>query len=187
MANGRAPRGDQGERMELIVRHGEREANVHVEEQAPGRYRVQIDDASYEIDATPADGSSVLSLLVDGHQWTASVRRREAGHYRVEHRDWVEDVSVMDPLAHLAEKSRGGASSGRQRITAYMPGVVKTILVAEGDTVSAGQPIAVLEAMKMENEIACDVDGTVTAVAVEAGQAVEGGDLLVEITPPEAD
>ena len=54
-----------------------------------------------------------------------------------------------------------------------------------GDTVEAGQVVCVLEAMKMENNVAADVAGTVAEVKVEAGQAVASGDLAIVITPAE--
>ncbi|MGB3055569.1 MAG: biotin/lipoyl-containing protein, partial [Acidimicrobiales bacterium] len=57
--------------------------------------------------------------------------------------------------------------------------------VAAGDTVEAGQVVAVLEAMKMENNVSTDVAGTVAEVKVEPGQAVGSGDVLVVITPTE--
>jgi biotin carboxyl carrier protein len=58
---------------------------------------------------------------------------------------------------------------------------VVTILVAAGDAVEAGQGVAVLEAMKMENEIKADRGGTVAAIHAEAGQSVEANDQLVTL------
>ena len=58
------------------------------------------------------------------------------------------------------------------------------ILVAEGATVAAGAPVIVVEAMKMENELAAPRDGVVKKVHVATGATVEGGALLVEVDPP---
>ena len=55
------------------------------------------------------------------------------------------------------------------------------VLVAVGDPVAPGSAVIVLEAMKMENELAAERGGTVSAIHRSAGQAVETGDLLVEI------
>jgi biotin carboxyl carrier protein len=63
-----------------------------------------------------------------------------------------------------------------------MPGRVVEVLVREGDEVTVGQGLVVLEAMKMENEIQAERAGKVTKVFVTAGQPVEGGDLLFELT-----
>ena len=62
-----------------------------------------------------------------------------------------------------------------------MPGVVVELLVAEGDPVTEGQPLLILEAMKMQNEIVAPGDGSVAAVHVEAGQAVASGDKLLTL------
>ncbi len=63
-----------------------------------------------------------------------------------------------------------------------MTGRVIEVLVAEGDAVSAGDIVVVVESMKMENEIICDHDGTVTTVHVEEDQSVSEGDRLIEVT-----
>jgi biotin carboxyl carrier protein len=65
-------------------------------------------------------------------------------------------------------------------IAAYMPGRVVQVAVAEGDRVEAA-PLVVLEAMKMQNEIQAERGGTVRKLHVVAGQAVEGGDPLLEL------
>ena len=62
-----------------------------------------------------------------------------------------------------------------------MPGKVVELLVQAGEAVEKDQGIIIIEAMKMENEIRAPVAGTVKAVHVEAGQAVESGELLVEL------
>jgi biotin carboxyl carrier protein len=62
-----------------------------------------------------------------------------------------------------------------------MTGIVREVLVAAGDTVTRGQTLLILEAMKMENEVKAGRDGRVTSVAVEAGRTVTIGDVLAEI------
>ncbi|HEY2825603.1 MAG TPA: biotin/lipoyl-containing protein [Gemmatimonadales bacterium] len=64
-----------------------------------------------------------------------------------------------------------------------MPGLVLRLEVAVGDTVTAGQGLVVLEAMKMENEIKAGVAGVVSAIRVAAGQAVDKGAVLIELDP----
>ncbi len=75
----------------------------------------------------------------------------------------------------------GGAASGT--VVAPMPGKVVAVLVTAGDAVEPGQPLVVLEAMKMESTLVAEVAGTVKTVAAVAGTTVDGGALLVEITP----
>jgi propionyl-CoA carboxylase alpha chain len=66
-------------------------------------------------------------------------------------------------------------------LTASMPGSVVRVLVSDGDVVAAGQPVVVLEAMKMEHTVTAPAAGTVTTVAVEVGAQVETGSLLVVV------
>lgn len=63
-----------------------------------------------------------------------------------------------------------------------MTGLVIEVLVSEGDTVSDGDVVVVVESMKMENEVVCDVDGAVTAVHVKEDESISEGDRLVEVS-----
>ena len=66
-----------------------------------------------------------------------------------------------------------------KHVAAAMPGRVLRVLVAAGDAVTAGQPLVVLEAMKMENEVKSPQDGVISGIAVAAGQPVNAGEVLV--------
>ena len=165
--------------MELIVRLGEREERVRIVAGRDG-YVVEVGGTRYQVDRRPI-GDVGQSLVVDGAQHEVTVLERGAGCYWVGSRRGGALVEVADPLTHLA---RQGAAGGRRRVeqvTAYMPGRVVAVLVAEGDEVRAGQGMVVLEAMKMENEIRTEHDGVVKRIFVESGQAVEGGDPLFEL------
>jgi acetyl-CoA/propionyl-CoA carboxylase biotin carboxyl carrier protein len=105
---------------------------------------------------------------------------------------WVPEsqLTVAAAGAGGAAKARprragGGAAAaaGTGAIAAPMQGTIVRVEVAVGDEVAAGQVVCVLEAMKMENNVASDVAGTVAEVKVEAGQAVASGDVVVVITP----
>jgi biotin carboxyl carrier protein len=65
-----------------------------------------------------------------------------------------------------------------------MPGLVVAIKVTPGDTVQAGQPLLVMEAMKMENAITASYNGTVTKIYVREGDSISEGDLLVDVARP---
>jgi acetyl-CoA/propionyl-CoA carboxylase biotin carboxyl carrier protein len=77
--------------------------------------------------------------------------------------------------------SASGAAAGSGEVTVPMQGTIVKVLVEEGQAVTAGQTVCVLEAMKMENNIAADRDGTVRDIKVEAGQSVGSGDVVVVI------
>lgn len=72
-------------------------------------------------------------------------------------------------------------AAGSTLLEAPMQGKIVSVRVSEGDTVDAGDVVAVLEAMKMENEIVAPKAGTVASVGVVAGQTVEAGDLIASL------
>ena len=86
----------------------------------------------------------------------------------------------------LGEAPRRGAAGGGLGLTvAPMPGKVLQVLVAVGDAVEPGQPLVVLEAMKMETTLRAEIAGTVArGGAPSPGDMVDAGAVLVEITPP---
>lgn len=82
------------------------------------------------------------------------------------------------PAAAPAPAASAPATGGK-KVTSPLPGVIISVDVKEGQTVKRGQKVAVIEAMKMENEILAAVDGTITAVHVNKGDSVlEGADIV---------
>jgi biotin carboxyl carrier protein len=166
--------------MQFVSRIAGKTAPISVERQH-GKYIVELGGVRHEVD-TRALGPWVLSLLVEGQSHEVAVVGLGDGNYAVDWRGRSFAVELVDPLTHLAESARGeGGKQGKKTIKAYMPGRVVEVRVQAGDRVEAGQPLVVLEAMKMQNEIQAERAGTVSRVFVGAGQAVEGGDPLVEV------
>lgn len=100
--------------------------------------------------------------------------------------DGVPEEVVFEALnEYVAEGSAGGRPRASEDgdITTTMPGNIVDVLVAEGDTVTAGQPVLVIEAMKMETELTASVGGHVTSVNVDKGDRVTPGEALVQIRP----
>ncbi len=87
---------------------------------------------------------------------------------------------MLTPVEAI-EASAAAATVGPSRLEAPIPGKVVKVHVSVGDEVEAGQPLVVLEAMKMENELTAEQAGKVIAVHVEPGQIIDTGGLLVEL------
>ena len=83
------------------------------------------------------------------------------------------------PAPKAAPKAAGAA--GATKVTAPMPGTILSVNVSVGQQVSEGQAVAVLEAMKMENEIPAPASGTVASINVEKGATVETGAVLITL------
>jgi acetyl-CoA/propionyl-CoA carboxylase biotin carboxyl carrier protein len=120
------------------------------------------------------------------------VRRRttvEVNGRRFDVTMWVPDTPMVAAATGAARppKRRGpggtstGGAVGSGSVTVPMQGTIVKVLVEVGQQVEIGQGIVVLEAMKMENQISADKAGTITAINVETGQAVGGGDVVATI------
>lgn len=81
------------------------------------------------------------------------------------------------------DRTRPAAGGFEPQVRSPMPGKILDVKVGEGETVADGQPLVLLEAMKMENALSADGPARVTAVHVAAGELVEVGQLLIELTP----
>jgi biotin carboxyl carrier protein len=142
---------------------------------ADGRWSCRLDGRAVEVEAVLAR-PDVLSLRIgnlayevkservanDLHLWVGSARFA---------------VEVRDPRS-LRGRSRAADDQGPKKITAPMPGKVVRLLLCEGDAVEAGAGVAVVEAMKMQNEIKSPKKGTVQKILVSEGTPVNAGDVL---------
>ena len=165
--------------MKFIAREGGRELEVEVQRHGAG-YRVRLGDRWIEADFIDV-GRYVRSLrLEDGTQYPL-VHHREGNTHQISLGGSTVHVDIIDPLA-AKRRRREDEIGGTGTIKALMPGRVVRVLVAKGDAVRKGTGLVILEAMKMENEIQAQADGTVDELFVEPGQTVEAGADLVHIT-----
>ena len=90
-------------------------------------------------------------------------------------------VAAPAPKAAPKKAAPAPAAAGSASINAPMPGTIVDVKVKVGDKVTNGTVVAVLEAMKMENDIVCDKDGVVASVNVNKGDSVDTGAVVVTI------
>lgn len=100
----------------------------------------------------------------------------------------VQTSAPVAPVSAPASAPKAAAAApkaapvaGAKQVTAPMPGTIVSVKVNVGDKVESGTLVAVLEAMKMENEIFAGVDGTVAGISVSAGDSVNSGDVIVSV------
>ncbi|HZZ30378.1 MAG TPA: acetyl/propionyl/methylcrotonyl-CoA carboxylase subunit alpha [Phenylobacterium sp.] len=126
-------------------------------------------------------GKPVFRGVLDGRAFSAQVEPQPEG-FRIRHRAAIAKVLVLTPrIAELHERlPPKKAADTSKMVLSPMPGLVVTLDVAVGQQVRAGEPVAVIEAMKMQNIIRAERDGTVKAVNAAAGDSVAADEVLVE-------
>jgi len=150
----------------------------------PGRFRVSVDGMPRLVDACRV-GEFGISLLFPGDSHAGITVDLAPGTARGEVLAHVAGrtipITVNGRRSGRSRAEAGGAAHGEQKVTAPMPGRVVRVLVAHGEDVVARQPVVVVEAMKMENELRSPKAGRVKDVAVQAGTSVEAGRVLIVI------
>ncbi len=164
---------------------------------------VEIDGVRHTVELP--EGKEVVRAVVDGGEVEFSHRKLDQARRMfviVDHRPHMVDVEPFDGGLRIFLEGRelnavaydertealrriigAGAAPGRRagEVRAPMPGLVVKLLAEEGQRVTRGQGVIVVEAMKMENEIPAPIEGTVREIKVQPGQAVDKNELLLTV------
>ncbi|KAA3608321.1 MAG: hypothetical protein DWQ01_14835 [Planctomycetota bacterium] len=160
-----------------------RSFELAIEEAGEGRYRVDMDGRSFEADFSDVDRLGQYALRLDGKAFAVSIGEMETKELQVNIAGESFSIVAEDERERKAGEFSGGGKARGETITAFMPGIVIGVRVEVGDKVDAGQAVAVLEAMKMQNEVASEQGGVVEEILVEAGQAVQANQPLLRLGP----
>lgn len=142
---------------------------------------VSINGKTINVDFGSINGQIVYSLLIDGKSHEAYVYNEEE-NWQVLLRGRQYDVSVEDERERRLRSSNGGGTGSEEYVLkSPMPGLIVAVPVQEGDTVTKGQVLLVLESMKMQNELKSPRDGIVTRVKVTAGEKVDQKQVMLVV------
>lgn len=142
-------------------------------------YRFKINGNEYNVAINSVDGTNA-SVTVNGTDYQVELGNAPAAPVQTAPAAAPAAAPVQTaPAASAAPKP--AASGAGKAVTSPLPGVIIAVKVNVGDSVKAGQEVAVLEAMKMENSIEATQDGTVTAIHVAKGDSVLEGAAIVTI------
>ncbi len=167
--------------MKLVAQVGKRSYKMKMEPAGDGTYRVELDGDTFLVDAKRVGTSAIISLLIEGRSYETHIAGKK-GDYHVALVGSAFDVDLQDELAARITSKRAEDASGLlQSISAPMPGLVVDLKVSVGDRVEAGEAVAVVEAMKMQNELSALAAGVVSEVHVKQGDAVASGQALVTL------
>ncbi|MFH1841684.1 MAG: biotin/lipoyl-containing protein [bacterium] len=162
----------EGQSFSATVAHDEAQVQVQIDDEDP-----------VVVDSTQVLDGRALSLRLGSRMFLVHLTGVDnKGNVAATVNGRPVSLSVMDELHALAKESLGTAE-GSGTVTTDIPGLVVEVKVREGQKVHQGEPVVVVEAMKMQNELAASVAGTVTEVPVAAGDTVNPGDPLVIIEP----
>jgi len=150
-------------------------------------YEVEIDGGAILLDGQPINvdlvrsgATELYSVLLDGHSYEMLVNA-DRFNYQISVRGVQLQVQVEDERMRRLNRARRLPTlpDGELAIPAPIPGLVVRVLVKQGDMIEEGQPVVLLEAMKMENELRAVRGGIVKSVLVTAGQRVEQNAPLI--------
>ena len=153
-----------------------------------GKYNFRINGHDYQVDVNSVEGG-IADVTVNGTDYKVELADAVPAPAQQAVRPAPQTVSTgapavtpQAPAPQAAQTATASAAQGKgEVVTAPLPGVILDIKVKVGDAVKAGQTVAVLEAMKMENEIESTASGTVTAVNAGKGDSVLEGAAIITI------
>jgi acetyl/propionyl-CoA carboxylase alpha subunit len=156
------------------------EFKVEILEDGPIK-KVSVNGNIYDVDYN-VGGDTIHSIILNNI--SHGVHITSLDHFDYEVRNNKGDyflVNVIDELQKMRLARSKSKVIGRQVITAQMPGVILKVYVKQGDTVKAGDPLCVLVAMKMENEIRSPIDGTVGKIYIKDNDKMTVGDKMLVV------
>jgi len=156
------------------------------------KYKIKIDDQEYSISQEDLSGLDIIETSM--HQYHI-LEQNTAYRVVLESADFINkkmvlvingnryQVAIEDRYDQLIESMGLSAGSAQkiQNVKAPMPGLVLDILVEKEQTVSKGEALLILEAMKMENVLKAEGDGVIKSIEVSKGTAVEKGQIIIEM------
>ena len=145
-------------------------------------YRFKINGNDYEVAINSVEGKNA-SVTVNGTAYQVELEEAPAAPVQAPVAAPAASAPAQSPAPAQASAPAApvAAAGSGKAVTSPLPGVIIAVKVNVGDKVKAGQEVAVLEAMKMENSIEATHDGTVTAINVAKGDSVLEGAPIVTI------
>lgn len=162
-----------------------REFELEVEDCVGGHCIVRLDGREIQADFNDVDRLGQYTAILDGRSFAASIEEADQQHLRVNIAGETHTVVAMDEREKAAGDVAGRGGPKAEVVKASMPGVIVAVHAEVGAVLEPDAPVAILEAMKMQNEVACQHGGVVAEVLVEVGQGVEANQPLVRLAPPE--
>lgn len=160
-----------------------RSFEVEVIEKGVGTWILRSAGREIAADFRDVDRLGQYAVLLDGRSYAASIEENDQQHLRVNIAGASFSMEAFDERERAAGELVKDRPPRAEVIKAPMPGILLEIRVQAGDVVPPGGAVALLEAMKMQNEVAAEHGGVVAEILAQAGQAVDAGQPLVRLQP----
>ena len=163
--------------MKYIASIGDQDFEVEI----INKHEVKVNGKPYKINFKAVSGQPVYSLLADNGSYQAHVFESDDDELQILLRGTLYKVLVEDEREKRLKAAAGdaGAATGELVLKSPMPGLIVQVPVKEGDQVSAGDVLVILESMKMQNELKASHNGKVTQVQIKEGDSVEQRQILL--------
>ncbi len=142
-------------------------------------YKFKINGKDYDVTIGEAEGK-MLQVNVNGADYQVELENAPASAPAAPAAA-APAAATPAPAATAAPAAPKAPAGAGEKVNSPLPGVIVEVSVKEGQAVKSGQKVAVLEAMKMENEISAPKDGTITAIHVNKGDSILEGAPIVTI------
>ena len=165
---------------EIKLEH--RTARIDLLNRAGSKILLEVDDRKYELDIVMVE-KGVYSILYNGHSYNVElIEGNSSKEYIVNTFARSFNAEIIDAEAKYMESRRSGTESeGDNNISSPMPGKVVKVPVAEGEKVTPGQTLIVVEAMKMQSEFKATAERTVKEILVKEGDIVNAHQIMIKL------
>jgi biotin carboxyl carrier protein len=139
-------------------------------------FKFTINGNEYNVDINSFEGNKV-SLEVNGTSYSVELNKE----VKVTKTPVLVQVEAPKPTVKETKIPKTQTKTTNTAVKSPLPGVILKVMVKEGDSVTMGQTILTMEAMKMENNVLAEKDGIITSIKVKQGDSVLQNDILAEI------
>jgi biotin carboxyl carrier protein len=158
--------------------------NYEIAQSADGK-TIFVNDKPFTIELIKKLGNTYNVFSVNGRNFRVGIDEIENNkfNFHLENRDLIVETidSKAEVIQQYMKSSTSGEAGGNTKIKAPMPGLVVKILKQTGDSVKKGETVAIIEAMKMENSIKANTDGSILTVKITEGKPVAKEEVMFEI------
>ncbi len=164
----------------IQLKSGDRIKNIEILEKAGNKMKILLGEKEYDLDIIKVE-ENIYSLLLGNRSFDIEVvSTNKRNGYSVKHTSHLFAIHVIDAeTRYLQSRLKTGEEDGIKIISCPMPGKIVKILVKAGDSVTAGQVVITVSAMKMESEYKSGITGLVKEVLVNEGDVVDSDVPLI--------